>query len=231
MTLLAAFRYAAVVRDHALRIARGSGGVVQRDGIPLVAWKRPGEFRIAGFDQDLVVQCAQSLALGRRLVLDLDHQGTTLAHERQRLFHDGCELAVGEQHLGFAMLQHEGNRFAVQPGVQRVQHRTGHGDGEVGLEHRRDVGQHHGDRVANPHTMAGQRRGQALASFIRLGPGLAEVAIHNGHSIGVDAGRPLQVAQRRQRNMVRRILFQAQCVGMAVHCPCLLVAALMHNKC
>ena len=36
-----------MVIDHALGVARGAGGVVERDRVPLVGGRRPGERRVA----------------------------------------------------------------------------------------------------------------------------------------------------------------------------------------
>src|SRR5262249_13360056 len=53
---------AAVVIDHALRIAGGAGGIVERDRVPLVVGHFPGEVRIARREKILVVDAAQPLA-------------------------------------------------------------------------------------------------------------------------------------------------------------------------
>ena len=70
--------------------------------------------------------------------------------EPQRLLHQAGELAVDDQNLGLAVIEHEGERGGVEPGVERVEHAAGHRHAVVAFEHRRRVGDDHGDRVAAP---------------------------------------------------------------------------------
>jgi hypothetical protein len=70
---------------------------------------------------------------------------------------DDRRTRVGDQHLGFAVGQHEGDGFGVEAGVEGVEHGADHRHAEVGLEHGRHVGQHHGHRVALADATAGER--------------------------------------------------------------------------
>ena len=70
------------------------------------------------------------------------------------------KLAVDDQSLGFAVVQHEGDRGGIEAGVERVEHRAAHRRAIVAFEHRRRVGEHGGDGVAAPETPLGERGGE-----------------------------------------------------------------------
>ena len=144
----------------------------------------------------LVAQIAQECARRRLVILHLNHQWTTRAQLRQGPFDHAGKLSIGEQHLGLAMLQHEGNGLDVQARVERVEHRSGHRHTKVGLKHRGHIGQHHRHRVtfANPPTLQG--RGQAATALIGLRPGLAFCAVHDGVAVRVDLRSTLQKTER-----------------------------------
>ena len=76
---------AAVVIDHALGIAGGAGGVVERDRVPLVARHLPGEVGIAVLDEILVFDRADALArAGIFRVVEVDHERLHLGESRAR---------------------------------------------------------------------------------------------------------------------------------------------------
>ena len=69
-----------MVIDHALGIAGGARGVVERDRVPFVARQRPRKIRGARGDEILVFGRAQPLARAGELgVVIIDHQGLGLA--------------------------------------------------------------------------------------------------------------------------------------------------------
>ncbi|MNI62003.1 hypothetical protein D3C73_1173010 [compost metagenome] len=120
---------------------------------------------------------------------------------------DGCvnhavELAVGNQHLGLAVLQHEGDGFGIQAHVERVEHGADHRHAEVHFKHFRNIGQHHCHGVVLADTAPGQSRGQAPTTGIGLRPGAADRAVDDGGVVRVDVGGALDEAERRQGNMV-----------------------------
>ncbi|MCY1506165.1 hypothetical protein D9M68_404040 [compost metagenome] len=192
---------AAVVVDHALGIAGGAGGVVQRDGVPLVLRPLPGELGIALGEQRLVVQAADQLALAVFRIVHVDHQRRMVEHADGGA-DDVVELAVGDQHLGLAVLQHEGDGLRVQAHVEGVEHRADHRHAEVRLDHLGNVRQHHRHRVATADAASGQRGSQAAAALVGLAPVAADAAVDHGGVVGIDAGGALDEAQRSQRGMV-----------------------------
>ena len=210
---------AAVVVDHALGVAGGAAGVVERDGVPFVARVLPFEGRVALGHQGLVGEAADLLAFAVQRVLHIHHQQRRLRlAQRQRLLHDQGELGIDHDGPGLAVIQHEGHGLRVEPGVQRVQHRAGHGDAEVRLHHRRGVGQHHRHRVVPADAPALQRAGQPAATRVGVGPALAQLAVHDGQSVGVDLGRALDEGQRRHRGEVGRGARQVGVVDAAHGC-------------
>ena len=62
------------MRDHALGVARGARGVVQRDGLPLVFRQGPSEIRVAFLQERFVVLLSEQGAACVQLVIDIDHQ-------------------------------------------------------------------------------------------------------------------------------------------------------------
>ena len=140
---------AAVVVDNALGVARGAAGVVQRNRIPFVAGQLPVKTGIALGHKAFVIGIANLLGgWAVNSVLHLNHMnGVRGLAQLERLGHDAHKFRVNDQGLGFAVVQHEGQCLCIQPGVERVEHRTRHGHAKVRLHHGRRIGQHHGHGV------------------------------------------------------------------------------------
>ena len=68
----------------------------------------------------------------------------------------------------------------IEPRVERVEHRARHGDAVMGFEHRRRVGEQHGDGVAAPDPLIRQRRGKPARPRVELGIGDAALAVDDG---------------------------------------------------
>lgn len=190
-----------MVIDHALGVAGGAGGVVEADGLPLVRRPLPGEFGIAFGEEGLVVQIADRLAFAVLGVVDVDHQRRMVEHADGGVNHVE-ELAVGDHHLGFAVLQHERDGFGIQAHVEGVEHRADHRHAEMHFEHRRDVRQHHRHRVALADATAGQCRGQAPAARVGLGPVATNRTMHYGRVVRVYRRCTFDEAQWAEGNMV-----------------------------
>ena len=191
---------AAMVVDHALGVAGGARGVAERDGVPLVGRRLPGEGWIAPGQQGLIVQIAQPLA-GCSRIDDVDHGGTAL-HLRQRLLDDRRPFGVGQQHLGLAMLEDEGDRGRVEPRVERVEHGPGHRDAVMRLQHRRDVRAQDRHGVAAPDTQPSQGACQPAAAPVDLAPTERQFAVDDASPLGEDRGAPGQEVERGQRPVV-----------------------------
>ena len=67
------------------------------------------------------------------------------------------KLTVGNQHPRFAVIQHEGDGLGIQTYVQGIEYRANHGHAKVSFKHRRDVWQHHSNRIATANTALVQR--------------------------------------------------------------------------
>ena len=175
---------AAVVIDHALRIAGGARGVVQRDGVPFVVRHRPGKIRIAVLDEILVFDCAEPLArAGKFRIVVVDDQRLHLA-QRQRLLHHLGEFAVGDQHLGVAVVELERDDGGVEPRVDGVEHRARHRHAVVAFEHRRRVGEHRRHRVAAADAALRQRRGKPARPRVELPVVPPQRPVHDRKLIG-----------------------------------------------
>ena len=69
---------AAMMIDHALRIAGGAGGVVERDRVPFVVRHQPGEIRIAFAQKLFVFEAADPLAgAGEFRIVVIDDQAAS----------------------------------------------------------------------------------------------------------------------------------------------------------
>ncbi|MNG90191.1 hypothetical protein D3C79_490790 [compost metagenome] len=192
---------ATVVVDHAFGVASGARGVVERDRLPLVVWPFPGELRVTFGEECFVVQVADRAAFAVFRIVNVDHQ-RRMFKQRQGALDHGMELAVGDQYLGFAVLQHERNGFGVQAHVEGVEHGAGHRHTEVCFEHGRDVWQHDRHRVATADSAPGQGAGQAAATLVGLAPVTADGAMDHRRVVAVDGSGAFDEAQRGEGNMV-----------------------------
>ena len=199
---------AAVVRDHALGPPGGPGGVPERDRLPLVGGIEGIECGIALGQQLVVGQLAQALARHvEHRVRHVDHQRLAFALRERSLDHAGI-LGVGQQHLGFAVVQNVGDGIGLQAHVQRVDHGARHRDAEMGIDHRGHVRQHEGDRVAGCDAAPCQRRGEAAAARAQFGVIGAPGPVDHRRAVGEHVGGPLEEAERRERHVVRGVLIQ-----------------------
>src|SRR5690606_37020603 len=199
---------AAVMVDHSLGVAGGPRGVVETDRIPLSIRPLPDELGIAFGKECLVIQGAVGLSLAVLRVVYVDYQRWVIKHADSGV-HDIEELAIGDQYLGFTVLQHEGDGLGIQAYVQSIEHRPDHRDTEMRFEHFRNVRQHDRYRVALANASALQRRSQTTATVIGLGPGAPNGTVYHGRVVRIDVGSAFDETEGRQGGMVDRTSGQA----------------------
>ena len=147
----------AMVIHHALGLASGAGGVVQRNRLPLVAGQPVGVIRVALGQQRLVLQLANALGLAQKFrVGHIDNQRLAFQLGNRRLNHLG-KLRVYQNHLGFAVGQHIANGVGIEANIERIQHAARQRHAEVSLEHRGNIGQHGGHRLPRLNVALFQR--------------------------------------------------------------------------
>ncbi len=173
--------------DDALRVAGGARGVVERDRVPFVLRRELGEIGVALGEEGLVVERAEPLAAGSLRVGDVDDQ-RLFVEERQGAIDRRRKFGVGDQHLGFAVAQDEGDRLGIEADVERVQHRTGHRHPEMRLKAFRHIGRHQRHRVAASDPVRRERRGEAAAALEALMPSVAALAMDHRGALRVDGG-------------------------------------------
>src|SRR5215207_916902 len=76
---------AAMMRHHALRVARGARGVAERNGVPFVGRSFWLEARIALGYRRLIFDLADPLAPSEHRIVDVDDIRLWSLHQRQRL--------------------------------------------------------------------------------------------------------------------------------------------------
>ena len=206
---------AAVVIDDALRIARRTRGVVERDRVPLVLRRPPVEPGIAGRDEVLVLDIADEVAAAGRRIVDIDHVGPSV-ETAQRIGHDRRGLPVGQQNPRFAVVENEGDGLGVEPDVDGVEHRAGHRHAEMGLEYRRHVGREDRHGVALADSPCRQRGSQGQAAALGLAPREAAFAVYHRDAIRIDRCGALEEAERRQRREVRGVLLESVVIRIPV---------------
>ena len=136
----------------------------------------------------------------------------------KRLVDDRGEFGVDNDELGGGMVEHEGDDRRIEPGIDGVKHGAGHGHGEMGLEHRRGVGEHHRHGVVLADAASGERRGKTARAGIELGIGVAPLAVDDGGMIGERRRCPLEEHERGQRLVIGLVLAEISIVG-ARHGP------------
>ena len=142
-----------------------------------------------------------------------------LVELRQRLPDHRREFGIGDQNLGLAVPQDEGDRLRIEANIERVQHRPGHRHPEMRLEGLGSVGRHHRDGVAPPDAARRQRRGQPAAAFERLAPAVPPLAMDDGEPVRIDRRAAQQKADRGQRHVIGRVLVEPYFVrvGRSAH--------------
>ena len=210
---------AAMVIDHALRIAGRARRVVERDRVPFVVRHVPRVVRIALRDEILVFDAAEPLAgAGILRIVIVDHQRLYLG-ERERLLHGLRELAIGDEHLGLGVIERERDDRGIEPRIERVEHALRHRHAVMRLEHRRRVREHHRDGVAALDAALGQRRGKAARARVKLGIIAPQRPVDHRRLRRIDRGRALQEGQRGERLEVRRIAVEIGVVGVGHSFP------------
>ena len=203
-----------VVIDDAFRIARGAGGIVQADRVPFVVGQGPVEVGVAFGQQLGMGDVADALAALETGVFDVDDQQVGTGGDADGAGDGLSEFGVDQQHLGFGMVQDEGDGFRVEAGVDGVQHRAGHGDGKMGLEHLGDVGGDDGHGVAAPDTARGKRRGEAARAGVGFGPVAADRAVTDRRLVGIDRGGARDEGQGRELHEIGRIGVQSDVIDV-----------------
>ena len=208
---------AAMVVDDALGIASRARGVVERDRVPFVAWRRALVSLVALGDQRLVVEPANPLARAvilRVVVVDEERAGAGVL---QRRGDDRRKFAIDNDCLGLAVIEHEGDRGRVEAGVERVEHGAAHRNAIVTLEHRRRVGEHDRDCVAAAEAAPGERGGELLRSRVERAVAAAKGAMGDRRPIRKHRRRPLEQGERRQRLKIGRVAVEIAVVGRNGH--------------
>ncbi len=123
-------------------------------------------------------------------------------------------FAIGDQHLGFGMVEGEGEYRGIEPGVEGVEDGAGHGDPVMGLDHRRGVCQHDRDGVAAPDPGLGEGGREAAGAGVERGIGPALRAMHDGGIVGKHRSGALEETERRQRLEVRGIAVEVDLVDL-----------------
>ena len=211
---------AAVMDHHTLGVAGGARGVVQADRIPFIFRQPPDMGRVAARNQVLVGNVTEAHARAAVFrVIDIDQHRQAFAgrlHQPDGGPHHLGELAIDNQHLAVGMLEHEGHRGCVEPGIDAVKHRARHRHAVMRFDHRRGVGQHDRHRVAFANLHGRQARGQPHRTFAQLHPGPAQRPMHDRAAIGIDISRPADERQGRQRHMVGGVAIESLTIGIGM---------------
>ena len=220
-----------VVIDDALRIARGAGGIVERDRLPFVGGQFPFVIGIALGQQAFVIGLAQGDVLVRGFRIDdIDDRDVLAPGHGEGGLHRRREFRVGQQNLGLAVVQAEGDGFGVQAHVQGIDDGAQHWHGEGRFVHFRRVGAHDGDGLQPLHSALFQRRGEPSGPRIGLHPGEAFGAVNDRDMVRIGPRRALQEriggegrvvrANRVQRHFVHIDFAQVRLRRKPLHSGC-----------
>ena len=145
------------------------------------SWVFEDEVGIALGEEFLVLDPAEPLAgAGVFRVVHVDDDEIGAMGDADRLFHHLGILAIGDEHLGLAVVEDEGHRLGVEPDVDRVEHRAAAGYTEMALVHLGRVVEDHRHRVVLLHPELAQGGGEPLGALLDLFPGIAALAVDDG---------------------------------------------------
>ena len=153
--------------DDPLGISCGARSIIQTDGVPFIFRHDPFKIRSSFFQKVFIVEASEPFSPVSFRIVDVDHQ-QILSGNRQCFPDDRGKLGVGEEDLGFAMLQDVTDGRSVQPDIEGVQHRAGHRHSKMGLEHLRGVRRHHRNGISPADPPAVQCRSQTQAALPKI---------------------------------------------------------------
>jgi hypothetical protein len=203
--------------DDALRIAGGARRVIQRDGVPFVGGQLPREFGVAVFEKRFVIEIRKRCTQARVFAVVAVDDERLDSGCGERVAHEGRELAIRDQDLGVAVIELEREDRRVEARVEAVQYGARHRDRVVRLQHGRRVGQDDRDGISGPDATARQGGGETADARVELRVGQAPRSMNDGGVVRVDGSCAFEEAQRRERLVVRRVLFQTSGIGIVDH--------------
>jgi len=169
-------------------------------------------------EEFLVLDPAEPLAgAGVFRVVHVDDDEIGAMGDADRLFHHLGILAVGDEHLGLAVVEDEGHRLGVEPDVDGVEHRPAARHAEMALVHLGRIVEDHRHRVVLLHPELAQGGGEPPGALLDLFPGIAALAVDDGGALGVNVGRAGQEGERRERHVVGRGLLQPHFIRVERH--------------
>ena len=130
-----------MVIDHAFRVTGRTRRIIQRDSIPLIGRVQRGEPGVTFRQKRFIIHGTNQFSALVKRVINIDHQHLTI-QLRQGSGNYVAELTIRKQHLRFSMIKNKGNSRRIEPGVDGVQNRPGHGYREMELQHLWNVRQH-----------------------------------------------------------------------------------------
>jgi hypothetical protein len=80
----------------------------------------------------------------------------------------------------------------VEPGIDRVQNRACHRNGEMTLEHFRGIEGKYRDRIVFTDATRRQTGGNSYTAVAGLRPGIAALVINQGFALRIDIGGSMQ---------------------------------------
>ena len=182
---------AAMGIDHALGLAGGAGGIVQRDGLRLI--RDGGTQRQIGGGPRKPVDPVTGPRRGAE-----HHLG------QGRIGRVGQVIGLGHQDLAARVIEDIAKLAAGKPDVERIQHRAQRRHGEMGGQHLGAVAKCHRDDIARPHPLCAQFPRHAGDDCAKLGVAPDMLAPRHGWARPVAFQRPVEQVQRRQRPKIRR---------------------------
>jgi len=108
------------------------------------------------------------------------------------------EVSIAQQDSGAAVVQDGGQLAALQPNVERDQHRTDQRNGEVCFQRQDSVARQHGNPVSGRDPGLLQGRAKGIYTPLHLGVGETPVAVHGGRAIAICDGVAAEKLQRSE---------------------------------
>ena len=208
---------AAIVIHDPLGITRRPGSVVQADCIPFIVRGRPHEIAVTLGKKLVIGNGPDATATLERFVQNVDNQNIIPTGHLDGPAGDFGKLRVNYKHLGFGVVQYEGYRFGIQPGIDSIQNRTSHGHGEVRFIDFRDVGCDDGNRIALAVAPLGQSAGKLSTAIIGFRPAAPDLVIDHRCPVRIDMRGPRHKADGGKRCIVCRGLIQPHFIDFFAH--------------